>query len=216
MKQFEVVLEAKRVFNGVMLGDGGLVLPRTSDNAHFYMALANGRLYLPTDQLLCYLAGIASCLELLDVPVSNGYPKIVEKTSHGKPYMSHELLTRTSSFLTRERNRWHIKGIKEVPEDLVLTPVSLAHWFMNDGSSPRQGSAVYASFATYSFSEHSIELLEHQLASLSIQVNRGKNKQVVKGSGLRLFVQQAKVNLFMSIIEPYVVEPFRYKIKYRE
>lgn len=200
---------AEQLFDGVMLGDAGLVQAVPGGAVHFDMALIG-------EDKLAYLEQVARALNSLGIQVRDGYPKLCHTVSRGKPYTKCDLPTLSHPLLASEHTRWYNTGKKEVPPDLYLTPLSLSHWFMNDGSSSfTKWVAVYVSLSTYCFSISSIETLERELDYLGIGSFRGRDKRVVSGSGIRLFVRQASVNRFMDIVEPYVVEPFKYKVKRR-
>lgn len=200
---------AEQLFDGVMLGDGGLVQFRPGGAAHFSMSLVG-------EDKLAYMGQVARALSSLGIRISDGYPKVSHSVSRGKPYTRCDLLTLSHSLLALERGRWYRKGKKEVPPDLYLTPLSLSHWFMNDGSSSfTKYVTVYVSLSTYCFSIDSMEILERELSCLGIDSFRGKDKRVALGAGIRLFVRQTSVNRFMDIVEPYIVEPFKYKVKRR-
>lgn len=200
---------AEQLFDGVMLGDAGLVQAVPGGAVHFDIALVG-------KDKLAYLEQVARALNRLGIQVRDGYPKLCHTVSRGKPYTKCDLPTLSHPLLASEHTRWYNTGKKEVPPDLCLTPLSLSHWFMNDGSSSfTKYVTVYANLSTYCFSIGSIEILERELSCLGIGSSRGKDKRVVLGAGIRLSVLQSSVGRFMDIVEPYVVEPFKYKIKRR-
>lgn len=210
--------EALEAFDGVMLGDGGLILPVRGIRAHFHMTLSGK----PEAELIDYLRSVAGSLEDLGVQVSLGYPKVISSVSHGKPYNSCILLTLSSNFLTDQYHRWYRRLApkwdirKEAPEDLMLTPTSLAHWFMGDGgSSLKSTGGIYVALATHGFNTDSVGRLEHQLSSMGVSTGRSHDRRTRRGSGIVITVRQESVNYFMETIEPYIVRPYKYKIKYR-
>lgn len=215
---------AREVFDGVMLSDGGLVRQSESRNAYFDMALSchDGR--VPILGLLEYLQYVKrECFDVLGVEVRVGHPKIRRRirTSGlhlGETYEYASLATKSSLFLTLQHNRWYPNRsrYKEVPTDLVLTPVLSAHWFMGDGTSCRVllFPTVYCELSTQGLNIYSIEALEDQLHQLGISTGR-KVARADKGSGIKITVLQVSLNDFMNLVDPYVIEPYRYKVKYR-
>jgi len=226
--------EAEQVFDGVMLSDGGLVREKPTHLARFNMGLSDRA--IPANEFLVYLECIADALRCLGVEISPGYPKLADRVSKGIPYTEAVLSTLTSEYLTIEHDRWYPGfASKEVPEDLNLTPIVLAFWFMGDGSSSfdkrigpgRLSSArvgikhpdfyhrtVYVRLCTEGFNIGSVELLEEKLHSLGIYTTR-MHRQISKGSGITIRLRQGSVDKFMNMVEPYILAPYEYKVKRR-
>ncbi len=220
------IQKAEEVLGGVMLSDAALTM--NGKNAHFYMDLSGKKLGIPNSGLLGYLRHVnEDCLDVLGIEACIGYPKVFTGLrKSGKPYEFCILQTNNSALLTSEYLRWYRKNPsgkmgKQVPEDLVLTPVSLAHWFMGDGSSNRDNRSVFHTqtintyFATGSFNEHGVQLLESQLRyRFGLDTGRGQVR-AGEGAGIIITVLQSSVNIFMELIDPHVEEPYRYKVKYK-
>lgn len=66
-----------------------------------------------------------------------------------------------------ERKRWYPEGKKRVPKDLTLTDLSVAIWFMDDGSLSKKGKTIrslqHVSFATSGFYKEDLFLLVEKL-----------------------------------------------------
>lgn len=220
------IQKAEEILDGVMLGDAALTM--NGKNAHFYMDLSGKKLGIPNSELLKYLRHVnEDCLGALGVEVCVGYPRVFEGSRRsGKPYEYCILQTNNSHLLTSEYLRWYRRNPsgkmgKQVPEDLVLTPISLAHWFMGDGSSSRDNRSTFHAqtintcFATGSFVEHGVELLEGQLQhEFGLDTGRGHSR-TGEGARIMITVLQDSVNNLMRIVDPHVEEPYRYKIKYK-
>lgn len=203
------------MFEGAILSDGGLYPGGQLDMTQ------SGREHL--DWL--YHVGVA--LGRLGVIVCPGYPKL-KYPSRVYPDGStrkavYRLTTRTSEFLKLQRGRWYPDDVKEVPEDLLLTPATLANWFVGDGGSDRdkrQPITVYVRLATHSFNEHSVRILGRQLQELRIRTGKPtRYNNVASGSGLRMRISQGSVDHFMSLVGPYIQEnlpSYLDKIKYKE
>lgn len=200
--------EAVEVFNGLMLGDGGLRMH--GQHAHFQIALAG----LET---MNYLNNVKSALLARSIYSLNGYPKTARRVEwNGTAYDSCYLTTRTSLLLLQEYIKWYPNNRKEVPVYIELTPISLAHWFMGDGSSSYgECSSVSTKFASCGFSIDSIIILERELHKLGLNTGRSNNRGVKKGSGIYITILQDSTDNLMDIIHPYMLEPYLYKIKYR-
>jgi hypothetical protein len=234
--------EALEVFNGIMLGDAGLGLSgRNGTGAVLNIALSAKRDIKLEEQTLAYLCSVRDDLLFLGINFCIGHPVVSDRTSKGKLYRNCKLSSIVCPFLKDEYHRWYPGGkrvakavargqfgsqivVKEypgekkvVPVNITLTPLSLAHWFMGDGCSQQSKlcETVVVNLSTYAFSFGDIEILERGLHDLNISTGRAVYPSINKGSGVRLTILQNSVNDFMHMIDPYVVEPYRYKIKYR-
>lgn len=192
--------EAQQVFDGVILSDGALILPRWCDNAYFDMGLSG-------DSHLDWLYYVKDALLTLDTEVSSIYPKVNAKGSRSR------LCSRVSAFLTEQYYRWYPSGHKRVPEDLTIAPASLANWFMGDGSStPFSGSPnrVRVHFGTEGFTRSDVERLSVLLGYIGIE---SKSYSVsTYGPGLWVF-RIRSVRLLMDIVESYILPSYQYKVK---
>lgn len=211
---------AQEVLDGVMLSDGNLAF--TGRRAYFSMGLADNGSYrqreqIPLVELLEYLQHLADILGVLGVSPCEGHPKVKPHStkSSGEWRPGVRLVTRVSDFLAEQYRRWYVGREKIVPEDISLTPISLAYWYMLDGTSKWTASpTILTTLCSFSFNLHGIELLERQLHNLGFNTSR-RYQKVEQGSGLAITILQDSVDNFMRTIDPYVVPPFRYKIKYR-
>jgi hypothetical protein len=215
--------QALEIFDGIMLGDGGLVRAYKTGNAYFSIALSSSDGRIAVEDLLSYLQYIKlKCFNPLGISTGT-YPAIRERAytkgpHRGEVYKYARLVTRVSSFLTSQYIRWYGESrYKEVPDDLALTPVSLAHLFAGDGSSSKEqcSPSIHCNLSTPDFSIHSVETLERQLRQLGIISLGRKHQHVARGSGISVVIHQDSLNDFMDMINRYIVEPYRYKLKYR-
>jgi len=93
---------------------------------------------------------------------------------------------------------------KHVPRDLMLTPLSLAVWYMDDGTKNR--SACYLN--TQQFSLEDQEYLRHLLLrTFGIQSAPNRDKQY-----FRLRITTESTRKLARIIRPYILPCFRYKL----
>jgi len=192
---------ASEAIDGTILSDANLHIHKRGVNAVYLIALS-GREHLD------WLYFIKDMLEILGVAVTPGHPRVrVRIGPTGKPYDYCCLQTRSSSALTPQFHRYK-GGRKEVPRDLVLTPILLANWFMGDGTSPRfrkYPNYITASFATHGFPASSVEFLVELMGGIGLHTT---NERV----GLRL--RQGSVGEFMELVGPHILPSYRYKIRY--
>ena len=112
--------------------------------------------------------------------------------------------TRSVPQLTPLYRRFYAKGQKQVPEGLVLKPLSVAVWLMDDGA--RSYRAVY--FNTQKFDRVSQERLIQLLRephSIDARLNRDK-------CYWRLRIAVDSVGRLADIVRPHLLPMFDYKL----
>lgn len=68
--------------------------------------------------------------------------------------------------LQEQRARWYPRGIKRVPSDVVLSPLSLAYWICGDGTYDKQGALF---FCTNGFLKKEIHRLAQLLTDFGVR-----------------------------------------------
>ena len=117
-------------------------------------------------------------------------------------------------------SKWFISGKKEIPTDIQLNPISLAFWYMDDGSMSQRKEEhnVSANFATNDFSYESCQNIVNSLKLLGIEstIHLVTNINNIKRFNIRLNVENSE-KLFLYI-SPYVPICLQYKLpeKYRK
>lgn len=119
---------------------------------------------------------------------------------------SYVLRTGIYRTLLQERQRWYPDGKKIIPRDIdVSNPVTLAQWFMGDGS-------VYhkqVTLSTHCFSEEDVKWLSEQfLKTLGITASVGHWRHYPI-----LLINFRDAFNFIELIRPHVLSCFDYKIK---
>lgn len=202
MRLVSSIDEAREVFDGVMLSDGNLAMH--GRNARFHMALSG-------KEHLDWLYYIKSAVLTLGAMVSSNYPKVSLAHSKGKPYEHCALDSYTSPTLTYQCKRWYSENAKRVPDDLVIGPVVLANWLMGNGNSKwYQTNWVYCSFATHGFDLANVEKLFHKLEEAGLKhicLEEQDHKLGLKIGNI------ADIQKLMSMVEPYVLPSYFYKLK---
>ena len=198
----------KDVLDGAMLSDANIYPSKGSRETSRYLD-SYFRIQLGGRHHMDWLRYLKEQLGALGILFTSTYPKLAKRNSDD--YTSSWLISRTSPLLTAQRRRWYPSGSKVVPSDLALSPVSLANWFMGDGSSSWQKyDAVMVTLATHSFSRCDVDRLRCEMGKLVIHtgVANYSDYDVIT-------VLQDSVDLLMRTIEPFIVPSFEYKIKYR-
>jgi hypothetical protein len=127
-------------------------------------------------------------------------------------YPSWHFVTRSHPELADLRDLFYVNGRKIVPQtiqSLFTHPKSLAVWFMDDGTCDR-GSGSFL-LETQCFDDAGLERLQDALygnfgiATTPHQCGQGRK-------GKRLYVSTGDAQKMASLIEPYILPVFRYKL----
>ena len=105
--------------------------------------------------------------------------------------------------LTKFYHQFYNSGEKRIPTDLILDPLQLAIWFMDDGSKSRK--TVY--FNTQQFSIDCQRHLIEKLEGFGLKCSLNKDK-----SYYRLWLAVSSVKRFKNLIQPYLLPMFFYKL----
>ncbi len=112
--------------------------------------------------------------------------------------------TRSLPVLTPLYQRFYAEGAKRIPQDLILSPLSLAVWLMDDGA--KSYRTVY--FNTQKFNQVSQErLIEMLRTQHSIDARPNKDKQY-----WRLRVAVHSMERLTGLVRPHLLEMFEYKL----
>lgn len=177
------------LLDGLLLGDGNISLQKKAINAYFRQTCKSKE----------YLEYIQPLLELVDIPF--------EKSIYyrGEKLASYMLTSRVSPFLTEEFNRWYPNGTKIVPNDLVLTPLCVCHWFIGDGTlSSAHAYFMGIKIATHSFTREEREFLVELLKKEGIQSCRTNDTG-------ELWINKKSTQDFFDYIGECPVEFYSYK-----
>lgn len=217
------------ILDGMLLGDAGLVM--CGPNALFAINLSKKNILL-SDHLKWLTFVRDYCLIPLGVPVSEIYPKAtVQKSSFNQLYTVATLRSSLSPVLALQYYRWYLLSgelrkkyhtryragdVKVLPDDFMLTPAALAHWFLGDGSGGLGSFDGYleqrADLSAYGFTEDEGWRLTGMLNDMGINTSRPTKHITSRGTvGLRIFISMAggNINRFIDIVEPYILPIFR-------
>lgn len=104
--------------------------------------------------------------------------------------------------MTLLRQVWY-SPMKEVPKDMVITPLIMAIWFMDDGTKHRDT----VDFSVHNFSRKSLDLLQHQFSLLDMQTTVNSDAK-----GNRLYILKKSYPRFKRLVKPYIVSCMAYKL----
>lgn len=132
-----------------------------------------------------------------------GEPKA--RTTNGRR-IAYRFYTMQHPVFTELQVKFYSNGRKYIPQSLMLDPVTLAIWYMDDGSACRS-SDVY--FNTQQFDEISQRTLLKALAKMGIEARLNKDK-----SYWRIRLIKNSIPHLRTIISPYVIPSMKYKLGY--
>lgn len=118
--------------------------------------------------------------------------------------IAYRFTTKSLPMLTTFYDSFFKEGHKIIPDNLILTPLSLAVWYMDDGS--RCDTDIYLNSQQFTLEEQErlVTLLYKQF---SIQASLNKDKQYQ-----RIRIKKDSVPRFMNLITPYIVQTMKYKL----
>lgn len=162
---FSIGENMSEVLDGLLLGDGGVYAAKETHNA-YYRQTCKYKEYLEEVQHLLIMEGVT----FGDSPFY----------FRGNGYNTWKLTSKSIPYLTEQRKRWYIDGVKRLPNDIQLTPTSMLHWYIGDGSLfPKRGCLNTIEFAAHSFSFEEREVLKSQIQDIGLSSGNWKNGIIV-------------------------------------
>jgi hypothetical protein len=131
----------------------------------------------------------------------------VKRNRLGTSSVNRGFTTLAHQELEEFRVRFYVDRRKVVPSDLELTPLSMAVWFMDDGSrKSSQCRGLYLN--TQSFTPGEVELLQ-VLMRRDVGAETSVRKQA---DGLQIYVPSSSVGNMTAFIGREVIPSMRYKL----
>src|SRR3972149_10934346 len=118
--------------------------------------------------------------------------------------VAYRFFTKQSKELTDLYNQFYKNNKKIIPKDLVLDPIILAVWYMDDGSKCRDHD-IYLNTQQFSINDQKILLYKLRLLGINGRLNKDKKY-------FRIRLLKPSIKTFMKIIFPYVVNAMQYKL----
>ena len=138
---------------------------------------------------------------LKDICKSGPKQRIIDETR-----TAYRFYTRQHNELTKLYKMFYKNRKKIIPSSLVLDPIILAIWFMDDGSKSRKHD-VYLN--TQQFSMKDQKKLLAKLRKLNLRARLNKDKKYY-----RIRFLKESVSDFNRIIYPYIHASMKYKLSY--
>jgi hypothetical protein len=118
--------------------------------------------------------------------------------------IAYRFTTRQHSELTQLFTSFYKNRVKRIPDGLVLDPIMLAVWFMDDGSRCR-AQDVY--FNTQQFALEDQQNCLAMLSEMGIDASLNKDKEYK-----RVRIKTSSIPTLFKIISPYIIPSMSYKI----
>lgn len=118
--------------------------------------------------------------------------------------VAYRFFTKQHRDLTDLYNQFYKNKIKFIPKDLDLTPLTLAVWYMDDGSKCRD-SDIYLNTQQFSVDDQKILLFKLRLLGISARLNKDKKY-------FRIRILKPSIRTFMDLISQHVIDAMRYKL----
>lgn len=188
-------LTQQSIINGSLLGDGSITKRRTpGGNCYFTKPQSASRkeyLEWHFGQLEPFSSRLWEC----------------DNSCKGKKYRRAVFATVSDPLFTSLRDKWYPDGVKVVPRDLELDPLSLAIWYFDDGSDHLSDRCCR--LATYGFARDDCEFLVSLLDVLGLKC------YIDKANVIRTHARSYKD--FVDLVRPFMLWPcFAHKIRYRD
>lgn len=192
IKSLKLTEIQKSILVGKMLGDGSLHKAKSNNFGIAYSHSVKQIEYIKYCNLV--LGDIST--NTIDTQIS-GYGSDMFRAN-----------TRFLHDITKNFSEWIDKeGKKQVPENLVLDPISLSFWYMDDGSlSHTDFQKDRALFSTNGFNEKSIDVLLRELKKYGIKGVK------YNSNGWRIRLNKDDAELFYVLIREHVPEVMQYKL----
>lgn len=197
----EINVEFEQFIVGSLLGDGSL-----SKNKKEGRKSCNSKLTMQhSSKQKDYVLYKKSILDTLNIKNT-----IESSDQYYKPrnitYSYCTLSTLQNVSLNKYRESWYTETEgKQVPNNTKLSPLSIAIWFMDDGTIA--GKTAYY-LCTNSFNTRSLSILQEELLRFGIETNL----HVAKLNQKTIYIKKKSVEKFNSIILPYICDSMKYKI----
>jgi recombination protein RecA len=129
-----------------------------------------------------------------------------------KNYTTLTIRSKNHSYFTRLRKIFYPYGKKLIRRKLLnkLTPIGLATWFMDDGTTGvnnRSYPQLFISTCSYSPEENQI-IRDYFLENLGIEI------KIHGGKYPRLYFNKPNAIKLIQIIRPYIIPSMQYKLRY--
>lgn len=220
------------LLDGLLLGDGHLQKNGRMKNALY--AHSSSALTYSQESTLPYLEHIRDELEITygisftnPLPDNNYSVRGIRPTTimlsvTNKTYQGYQIHSLANECLALQHTRWYSDKKKVLPEDLVLSPLTIKHWYIGDGSLElNRGYKDKTSYlqciklSTQSFSyEEQVRLVDLFCSIGFIRENLKINSRN-NGRNFALYIYRKSIEHFFEYIGTSPCLCYEYKFNYR-
>ena len=200
--------ELKEIIFGSLLGDGSLEKLLKSKNARFKFSQT-----IKARDYFLQLYSIFKPFFTLNYSFAN-YSYLDKRTDN--TYTTLSFTTRALPLFTEFYSQFYSNTIKQVPESLVLlTPLALAHWIMQDGSFHKNSKGI--SLCTDNFKpSDTLRLATYLTDNFGLKCTtqkapKGRGNLGLNGS-LRIYISATSLGLVQTLVSKHMHSSFLYKI----
>jgi len=188
------------IINGLLLSDATISKSSKSNSRLLFVQSIKNKDFVHTVKK--YLKHLRIRIRINEYNVKRGNIKAIHLT------------TERSEYFTKLRKRWYSdRGKKIIPNDLILTPKTIAYWYMGDGLSQwvkKKTKQVRIELCTEGFMKRDVMKIKSLLKKIGFE-NLWLRK---RPSGLRIAITKSnEVDKFFKMVEQYIIPSFGYKIK---
>lgn len=131
-------------------------------------------------------------------------------------YLQHWFMSKPDQRLGYLKKKFYLGKKKIIPnniKELLVTPLSLAVWYMDDGTLDKRNKYHFNSMiASYCFSFEECEVLKQTLQE-NFQVNASVTKCKMREKTYpRIYIKSESMENFIKVIKPFIHPVFNYKI----
>lgn len=148
--------EQKQILIGSLLGDGEIIKNTPTSQNYLYSV---GREQSDYEYLKWNYDKFISFRKNAKIVL---FTK-VDKRPGWKPYLGCQFKTISAPVFTEHREIWYPNGIKIIPKNIKLTPLSTAIWFCDDGCFRSNRAGRGLQIATHGFDLDSVEYISNEL-----------------------------------------------------
>ncbi len=189
-----------QVLTGCLLGDGSIVKHGRAANARFRFKQSGKFKHYAEHIMGCFSDYVDTYLhEETSRKPSRVDGKISHALEHWKGGYCNNwyFWTRASEEFTQLHSQWYDAGEKVIPKDIDLSPLTIAHWYAQDGSNNVTASSKAAVLATNCFTDAEVDLLRDQL-----KAKYGFSSGRYQGPTLR--IAAASYFDFIDMVKPHL------------
>lgn len=190
----------QQVLNGALLGDGCLYLHKNGINANFqYLSKSLQHTTYIGKFFQEYWSGEG-------IKTTTYFDKRTNKE-----YTRSTVKTYTNKTFTEQYYKWYIQGIKHIPNDLILTPLTCLIWYLGDGGICHCNRSEYIKLSTQCFLQEEQEkillpqLQQFEATLMKAGINNDGKQQFF------IYIPHRKEQDFLNYIGECPFQDYSYK-----